>query len=687
MRPDNGQRGHFVSKERRGPLERRVRDIVTEEDPMQFKSFTRAAAIGASALLACGAALPAVAQVGDFRVLPYQLNPALDGIQLTWFTIAEVPGTLTIEGPGLKQPLVFTSAPSLIPELDYQIAGELNAGGAFPFATTAIFQAPGVPARNWRHRVNVGGLEADTEYTYTVVQGATTYSNTFRTAPAADTSRRIRLHAISDSETLVLGRTRFREWSKTPPQSPGSTGRPAGTGRGRDAYFLSETKGYQENIKNMEARAADLLVFAGDLVEGTGTEQQRRWDEFWRHNAGEYDDLFSGVPFLAAIGNNCIYAGGGNGTANPLVQYSRKQWSGYFDFPSNNDPAAKDLYFRTDYGPITVLTLCSVGSLGKNDNVAPPQGQFLNVNFPFNRDTNRAWLLNYGFGDLPDFNIGTAQWNWAVEQLEAARAAGQIIVVQWHHTPFSRGIHGTSVTSTQSGEAMRIYLPLLEQYRVAALITGHSEVAEMSYIDLDGDGYGVHLWDVGAAGDGLRGVEDAVGATASAITNWRANPLNTEGQAWSPNPYSVWTADQSEAETWNGNRLLGGGKHYGFLELDIERLPDGRFRISGQNWHTFPLNAGDADFTVTGYELRRYSNRVVLEGPADNLQPVALPPSCMDADLDQDGVVGATDLSIVLNGWGNCGAACAFADIDGDGVTDGNDLAIVLGFFGVNCAG
>ena len=179
---------------------------------MQFKSLTRATVLGACALLAGGVALPASAQVGEFRVLPYQLNPALDGIQLTWFTIAEVPGTLTIEGPGLKQPLVFTSAPVVVPDLDYQIAGELNAGGAFPFATTAIFQAPGVPARNWRHRVNVTGLEADTEYTYTVVQGVTTYSNTFRTAPAADTSRRIRLHAISDSETLVVGRTTFREW-------------------------------------------------------------------------------------------------------------------------------------------------------------------------------------------------------------------------------------------------------------------------------------------------------------------------------------------------------------------------------------------------------------------------------------------------------------------------------------------
>jgi len=617
---------------------------------------------------------------GEFRVLPYQLNPSLDGIQLTWFTIADVPGTVTISGPGLKQPIVLASTPALDPVLDYQVAAELNAGGEFPFSTTAILDAKGQPARNWRHRVNITGLAADTEYTYTVAQGGSSYSNSFRTAPTVGGGRTLRFLAISDSETLVRGRTRFREWARTTPQTPASTGRPAGTGRGRDQYFLSETEGYRQNIANMKARGADMLLFAGDLIEGTANECQRRWDEFWRHNAGEYDDLFSGMPFVAAIGNNCIYNGGGNGSANPLVQYARQQWSSYFDFPSNDDPAAEDLYFRTDYGPVTILTLCSVGALGDNDNVAPPTGQATNANFPENRDTNRAWLLGYPYGDLPDFNVGTAQWNWTVAQLEAARAEGRIILVQWHHTPFSRGIHGTSVTSNQSGEAMRIYAPLMEQYRVAAVFTGHSEVAEMSYFDLDDDGYGVHLWDVGAAGDGLRGVEDAEGSVAANIVNWRANPLNPEGEAWTPNPFHRWCADQSEPETWNGNELVGGGKHYGFLEFDVESTGAGEYRISFQNWHTFPLNNGDADFTVTGYELRPYNNRVVLEGPADNLRPVALTPNCAAIDLDNDAVVSASDLAIVLESWGGAGG-----DVDGDGITDGADLAWMLSFFGVSC--
>lgn len=634
----------------------------------------------APALIAVSAAIaaPASATVGDFRVLPYQQNPSLDGILLTWFTISETPGELTVTGPGLDAPIVLASTPVLEPILDYQAPAELNAGGAFPFGTTAIFEAPGVPARNYRHRVNVSGLAPDAVYTYTVVQGESSYTNTFRTAPTSSLKRALRFHAISDSETLVLGRTRFREWSNTTPQADGSTGRPAGTGPGRTAYFVTETLGYQENLKRMKARNPELLVMPGDLIEGTANEQQRRWDEFWRHNAGEYDDFLSGRPIVAAIGNNCIFNGTAGG-ANPNVQYARQQWSAYWDYPSNGNDQYKDMYYRTDYGPITIITLCSVGAMGKNDDVAPPTGQDISENFPQNLDTNRAWLNAYPFGDVPDFNVGTEQYEWAVKELAAAREAGQIIFVQWHHTPYSRGVHGSSVTSNQSGEAMRIYSPLLEQYRVATLLCGHSEVSEHSYFDLDGDGYGVHLWDVGAAGDGLRGVEDKPGQENPNIVAWRNSPLNPLGQSWIMNPFHVWAADQNEPELWEGNRLVRGGKHYGFLEIDVLPRGENEFRIVHRYWQTFPVNAGDEGFTVTGFELRPYSNVVVLQGPADNLQPIA--PSCV-YDLDGDGTVDGADLAVVLGAWGE---ASSEFDLDGNGTVDARDLALVLGAWGADC--
>ncbi|MBL9121257.1 MAG: hypothetical protein JNL80_15210 [Phycisphaerae bacterium] len=46
-------------------------------------------------------------------------------------------------------------------------------------------------------------------------------------------------------------------------------------------------------------------------------------------------------------------------------------------------------------------------------------------------------------------------------------------------------------------------------------------------------------------------------------------------------------------------------------------------------------------------------------------------------DLDGDGAVSATDLSILLGAWGPC-RRCS-ADFDGDGHVDANDLAVLLG--------
>jgi hypothetical protein len=47
-------------------------------------------------------------------------------------------------------------------------------------------------------------------------------------------------------------------------------------------------------------------------------------------------------------------------------------------------------------------------------------------------------------------------------------------------------------------------------------------------------------------------------------------------------------------------------------------------------------------------------------------------------DLDGDGSVGASDIAILLNGWGSAGAA----DLNGDGVVNGADLATLLSNWG-----
>jgi hypothetical protein len=608
------------------------------------------------ALLVCAgltlAAGQAHAQFADFRVRPYLQWPTTEAITIMWFTAVNQPGTLTITGPGLSAPLTLSSTPELLAEIDYSASEKAIS------PRPADMEWP--DNSNYRHQLRVSGLLPDSVYTYTVAQGANTFTATFRTAPTADSQRPLRFHLLSDSETLIIGRTTNREWS-TGAQDPNSTGRPAGSGRGRTTYFLTETVGYQQNIIAMRSRNPDMIVMPGDLIQGSGNEPQRRWDEFWRHNAGVYDTILSSIPLTAAIGNNCIFYN--SWSNNTTIQTARRQWSAYWDFAPNGNPAFQDLYHRQDYGPVTILTLCSVKGISPDNHlVAPPLGQ-PTTNPSDNRDTNRVWNNLYTFGDVPDLNqyldaartVESEQFRWLRENLQQARAAGQVIFVQWHHIPYSRGIHGSSITSTQSGEAMRQWTPLLEEFRVAGVFCGHSEVAERSFVDADGDGYGINYWDVGAAGDGLRGVETAFS-----------------------NPFSQWTADQSERELWSGNQLVRGGKHYGFQELNVSRLPGGRFRVSFTPYHIFPVNAGDPNFTVTGVQLRRYNDLVTLEGPADNLRPV---PLCT-ADTNNDGVVDFNDLLEYLNLYNVTDPG---ADLNADGVVDFNDLLAYLNAYNAGC--
>lgn len=50
--------------------------------------------------------------------------------------------------------------------------------------------------------------------------------------------------------------------------------------------------------------------------------------------------------------------------------------------------------------------------------------------------------------------------------------------------------------------------------------------------------------------------------------------------------------------------------------------------------------------------------------------------SCVLGDVDVDGIVGQTDLAILLGAWGSVGGP---ADVDGDGIVGSTDLAILLG--------
>jgi hypothetical protein len=580
---------------------------------------TLVAASLAALTLPVALATPARASQEHFRILPYLQSPSASGIRVTWFTEDGEPGRLTIRGPGAKG------------DRTYEVAGEPQPSLAYTDAERAQ-EIPGLEQGSWllgadsyKHTELIDGLRPGHRYRYTVRQGESTFTGHFRTAPTAENWRHLRLIAMSDSETEPLGRVQQREWAPgavsgaaRPSAEPGSTwdqvhGTATLSGTRVLRYPLTEDDGLRRNLAAVEQRSPDAVLFTGDLVQGGG--YQPGWDEFFRNTAGSGGDLLTSVPILPAFGNWESFGAvnGGYGTPadrTPVVR-SRAKFHTYFDGPGNGTPRHQDNYYRVDYGPLTILTLDS--NNGEPDDRAasyPPEEkltgqQFSGPGTDTQENFTREQYENAGGTDLSDYNPGSQQWNWVERQLTDARGAGQIVLVQFHHVPYSSGEHGLPMnhvlTSGQGGTPMRVYHPLFERYGVAAVISGHSEMFERSFVDANGDGTGVHYYDVGVSGDGLRGVRRAGPTLDSA-------PLDY-------NPFSQWTADQSEPERWGtvdgAPRLLAGGKHYGHLEINVDRVHGDRARIRLTPVHLFPVL--DEDLTVVRTERRTYHDQIAIE--------------------------------------------------------------------------
>ena len=586
-----------------------------------------------------------------FRVLPYLQNPKPDAMTISWISETSDPGTLTVTGPGIGNgkgrgsgnQLKLVSVPQYLPlmeytqkELDQSIAGLVK--GSWLKANS-----------NYKHTLTVKGLKAGKDYNYTVNQGGKLHEATFTTAPDADSWEDLRLIAFSDSETEPMGRVEHREWELNPAngytedseQRPGAGSAWAqkfgSTTRYGDftlRYPLSQDTAMRENMAAIEAADPDLMLIAGDLVQGAG--YQPAWDEFFGYFAGEHGDLASNVPLVTALGNWETYAAINGGYGTPADQspavISRNKYLSYFDNDGDADnPAAKGSYYRVDYGPVTVLTLDSTnGEPDENTRTGTLSGE------PFSGDDSNLTAQNLSTdtqgeftdadydkaytevfagttakdSDLPNMTVGGDQWKWAEAQLADARKQGQIVIVQFHHAAYSSGVHGTppnhEYADNQSGTAMRAYSPLFEKHGVAAVLSGHDEMFERSWVDEDGDGRGFHSYDVGVASDGLRGeqlVKNAAG---------KYEPLRF-------NTHSKWSAAANQPETWSTDgtgtpQLVDGGLHYGHLQIDIARKGSGA-EITLSPVYLFPVL--DADYNLVKTERRVYDDVVNIAIGAD----------------------------------------------------------------------
>ncbi|MEZ6053092.1 MAG: metallophosphoesterase family protein [Planctomycetaceae bacterium] len=503
----------------------------------------------------------------EMRVLlaavnPYVQNPAQDAMTVTWFTQSGTPETLTVSVHGGAQVFSGASTPVLASALAYH-ANEV------PLLPGGI--DPGAP---YKHSIRVTGLTAGTTYDYTVAQAGGTYASHFRTSPNATSS--VRFIVYGDSETEPESTGASVGWTAPSAVPPGSTGRPAGLNN----YVVDQTEGYRQNLNLIESRNPDFIGIAGDITESGG--EQRDWDELWRHNAGSLNDIASSIPILASPGNHENYGGPGGfgGYTDAAAIRARDKFKTYFETPANGSGVSsfEDRYFRVDYGPLTYISLDVTNGL--------PAGS--------SQDTNFFLGAAPGF---PDFNPGSTQYEWLEAQLADAQSKSQFTFIQFHHAPYSVGPHGFPAGSgsgfdTQSGVPVRVLTPLFAQYGVDAVFSGHDEQYQHSIVD------GIHFYDIGIGGDGLRGPSSGVdGSTGLPSTN----------------QYQQFLAHLDAPEVWNGNQLISGGKHYGHLEVDVYLDIDGVWKAELEPVYNFPLM--DSSGNITGWERRVYDDAVMLTAP------------------------------------------------------------------------
>lgn len=505
-----------------------------------------------TALLLAVMAFVQVASPNDFRVRPYLQNPATDAMTVRWLSNSNRSGRVSVStSEGI---IVYHSKPTSPETLRYN-----------PFHPEPGGPHPALP---WLHSVRVTGLKPGSAYPYTVRQGDDELSGTIRTAPSAD--QPIRFICYSDSETEPESSTTPGvDW---PAFEKGN--RPTGIKN----YIVDQTVGYKENCRLIVERQPNFVLVAGDLVETGG--EQRDWDEFWRHNAGDYGHVGASIPLLAALGNHENFAGPGGGYSAEGANFGVDKYLTYFEFPSNGatNPKHEGRYYRINYGPIALIVIDS--SDGK-----PHQTP---------ADTN----YNLDGSHAPDFNPGSEQYEWLERQLADAQRTAKFTFVSFHHTMFGSGPHsvpfGHPKFSGQSGIAMRVILPLLFKYGVDAVISGHDEMVERSQatgLEVLADGttqsHDIHFYDVGNGGDGLRG--SSVGFD---------------------NPHRKFLAHEVE-EVWVGPRLISGGKHYGHLEVNVTKDQRGRWSAELSPVHVFPICDDEGKFTGR-WERRVYEDVVTI---------------------------------------------------------------------------
>ena len=158
--------------------------------------------------------------------------------------------------------------------------------------------------QKYHYSVKVTGLDANTEYEYTVSEGNTKYTGSFKTAPKEGSKDTIKFAYIADTQVK----------------------------KATDAKALGATLNKVNNIDNL-----GFVYLAGDVTDNAGAEDQ--WEMLF-NNSGLYPNGGE-----ALFGNNLIAVTQGNHDVSTL--------SKHITTPSK----AGDAVYSFDYGPVKFIVL------------------------------------------------------------------------------------------------------------------------------------------------------------------------------------------------------------------------------------------------------------------------------------------------------------------------------------------
>ena len=560
-----------------------------------------------------------LARAKTFAVTPYVQHPATNAMSLIWFTNEPGHAKVTWQKEKLRREDAAATYPArLAPETEATYPARLapeTENESFTTGVKAEALTNNVAAGEaqstafkYRHRIRLTGLETGTRYRYTVeLDNGVSYSNSFRTAPGKDSPVRIIYYNDSETEPNDSVTT---DWTNP-------------VNNQNRAYLIGQNTGYASNIVEMVKREPDLYVIAGDLAGKGG--KQLNWDEFWRHNAGGngigYNDPAGSVPILAAIGNHDLQDAIGKPASvrvpsgQSCVNYdggelALPKYLSYFEYEPNgvkyeigdgetfegNDKDRSQMFHRLDYGPVTLIFL--------DTNNGDDSDWERDTNTGLFRDPAQAAKWGLPPGRSPDFNPGSKQYNWLTNNLADAQRKSKFTFVVNHHCPYSVGYHNRT-NIVEGGEwlsarAVRVLGEAMIKYGVDGWLCGHDEMVEHSRIaglELCPDGSTrpktVDIYDMGTAGDGLRGQQ-----------------MTAED-----NPKEVWRAHKDCPEVWENGVLKSGGKHYGHMEINVSQLPDGRWQCRLEPVYVFVSK--NAQGVADTFERRVYDDVVTLvEGEA-----------------------------------------------------------------------